>query len=492
MVAFRHRHRISSGVLFLAFLLATVAAAVSGEMPDDTIPAAVPRNDLTEATSTSRAQIDDKVVQTKAEQTVGLLEQEMEVLKDQTKMQIEMAQRKAEQDVAVVKKDMEALRDEMKLQIDKINDEAQHRTKKIQQESQEEISKTNSQAKRTADEALERSYEIERNAEQTAELALQRADSLVSDTQRNAQHKVDQIEENCMVTVNEAEADCAKMLHEQGEKNEGLALDASKREAALQATIDDQHTKTTSLKATTLTLANDLDEINNQLRYWVQLHDHQGLVNTTLVKMHSRAAIDKSLIVAAEKAMMGYTIIAKQTEFIRLKAETISQPHRETIRKLYREKLQETVDSKIIPFYQERIVPLQRKVYKEALIPIAIKCQKKEQELSKYLKTHAQKQFQRLCLLVQDQALIVKTFVLSDKIREKVSMPGFLIGMLEETAKDSTMLVSIVLKTIAVFAIYKLRYSILWLLLWLCFLPFRVLWRCCPLRLVFGGRKKNC
>ena len=125
----------------------------------------------------------------------------MGAFNDDTKLQIEKAQTKAEEDVALVKKDMDALKDETKLQ-----------TKKIQQESQEEISKTYSETKRTTDEVLERSHEIERNAEQTAEQVLQRADSIVTDIRRNVQHKVDGIEENCMATVNEAVAEYVKMI----------------------------------------------------------------------------------------------------------------------------------------------------------------------------------------------------------------------------------------------------------------------------------------
>lgn len=426
----------------------------------------------------------------KAEEEVALVNKEMDAVRDKAKAKIDMVQSKAEQEVALVNKEIDALRDDTKLLIDKVKDEANQETKKIQQEAQEEIFKTYSEAKRTTNEALERSSEIERNAEETTAEVVKRVESEVSDLRRNSQHKIEEIEENCIATINEGKEECSRMIVKQENKVKELELHASNREVALQATIDGQDKTVTSLKLAITNFEHNLDESNNELRYWVQLHDNQGFINATLVKAHSRAVIHKSIILVEEKAKLGYGIVTQQMEFIYKEVDTLSQPHRKKLRTLYEKDLQKTVDSKIIPFYQERIAPLQHKAHKEVLAPIAIKYQEKGRELSNIMRDQAQIKFDRLCLLVQEQALIVKVLLSSDKIQEKVTVPEGVIGMLEDIENDSTTFVSVVLKSVAAFTMYKLRYTILNALFSLCFLPLRLFWYCCPLRLVFRGRKE--
>jgi hypothetical protein len=106
-------------------------------------------------------------------------------------------------------------------------------------------------------------------------------------------------------------------------------------------------------------------------------------------------------------------------------------------------------------------------------------------------KDYSRQQFERLCRLVQVKATIVIQFLQSDQVQTEVNVAvsESLIAVLVGIEQDSTMFVSVLLKIVAVFIIYKSRYAILTLVLWLCLLPLRMAWYLCPLRLLFQGRK---
>ena len=441
-------------------------------------------------------------------------------------------QHNAAQNVAAVQQEMKTLESFTELQIQTLQNDTELQIQTIQKESQKEIYRAYSDAKRTTNEALDRSHQIETDAQDMAEQAMRNADSLISDVQRNSKYQVQEVKDQCTATVNQANEHFTKVINDLEVQQQEFASSAAKKEAArvkeltdqctaqttqLSTTIDDLEVKhldlvstaaknETALESNIQTQANvivsleqmnthltrNLNDANQQLRYWMELHDNQGIVNTTLVMIHSRAVKDRSLLVAEKKTKEGYHIMTQHTRAILTQVQSCSQPHLEKIHKIYKTHLQETVDSDIIPFYKRYVVPLQhraQKEVKEVVAPISAKCQQKKQEMMAIIKDHSRQQFEHICHLVQVKAAIVNKFLQSDKVQTEVNVPESLIAVLVGIEEDSTMFVSVVLKIIAVFVIYKSRYAIFKLVLWLCFLPLRITWYLCPLKLLFQGRK---
>ena len=438
----------------------------------------------------------------------------------------------AAHNVSSVQQEMATLESSTELQIQTLLNETQLQIQTIQQESQEEIYRAYSDAKVRVNEALDRSHQIEKDSQEMAEKAMRNADSLISDIQRSAKYQVQEGKDQCTATVNQANEFYTKVLKDLEVKQQAFADSAAKNEAArvqelteqcaaqttqLSAIINDLEVKhldlvsaaakndallgsniqtqanaIASLEQVNTHLTKDLNDANQQLRYWMELHDNQGIVNTTLVMIHSRAVTDRSVLFAEQKAKAGYDILAQHARDISEQIQRRSQPHLEKVHDIYKTHLQKTVDSDIIPFYKRHVVPLQHKAHKkvkEAMAPISAKCHQKEQEIMATGKDYSRQQFERLCRLVQVKTTTVIKFLKSDKVQTEVNVPESLIAVLVGIEQDSTMFVSVLLKIIAVFVIYKSRYAILKLVLWLCLLPLRMAWYVCPLRLLFQGRK---
>ena len=438
----------------------------------------------------------------------------------------------------LLKKDMELQHrlamDEMKLLSRQEKEATNQQIKSIQQESQEEINRAYSDAKIRVNEALDRSHQIETDSQEMAESAMRNADSLISDMQRNLKYQVQEGKDQCTATVNQANeyytnvlkdlevkqqafADSAAMneasrvlelteqcaaqttqlstiINDLEVKHSDLVSAAAMNDAALGSNIQTQANAITALEQVNTHLTKDLNDANQQLKYWMELHDNQKMVNATLFMMHSRAVTDRSVVFAEQKAKAGYDILAQHARDISEQIQSRSQPHLEKVHDIYKVHLQKTVDSDIIPFYERYVVPLQHRVQKkvkENLAPISVKCHQKGREIMAIAKDYSRQQFERLCRLVQVKATIVIQFLQSDQVQTEVNVAvsESLIAVLVGIEQDSTMFVSVLLKIVAVFIIYKSRYAILTLVLWLCLLPLRMAWYLCPLRLLFQGRK---
>jgi hypothetical protein len=396
-----------------------------------------------------------------------------------------------DQQVTQLKDEMQALENDWQGKMLRVVQDSEQKVNGIQKESKEAVQAAYKDAQLTVNEALERASNIEKEAKLYVDETEKRTTALLQDMETNTNERLDKMRMECSSELEEKDHIYEKILHENEKKHSDMALLASKKEQELQSVIESQQVFIQSLEKMQETLEENVSKLHNDVKYWKDLHDNQGFVNTTLVMIESQRVLDQSVIVAQDWLFDLNTFMVGEIKVVSRKCCHFLRPYSNEIQRYYHLHLESKINELVLPFYQTRMVPVYIKAEHSIFIPLRSKSQAIMAEILKDIARIKVTEFQRICSVTQRCASSFKRFILSDDVRKRFAAPQSIIMALSHIENDASGFVQAAIKVISLFALYYFRKAIVSLVLRICFLPLNIVWYFCPLRLIWRRRKYN-
>lgn len=395
-----------------------------------------------------------------------------------------------EQQVNQLKDEMQVLENDWQAKITKVIQDSEEQVNVIKKESNEAVQTAYNDAQLTAQKALDRASKIEKDAKVSLDEAGERTEALLRDMRSKSNEMIEKIRKECLSELEEKDHSYQQLLLQNENKLSDLTLMASRKEDELQSVIESQKVLIRSLEIKQEKLTGDISNLKEYVKYWMELHDSQGVVNTTLVVIKSKQALDQ--MVNATEHWMAHMInfIVQEGKVATHKFHLLFRPYRNEFQRYYHLHLEGKINEIVLPFYQIRILPMYSMIRQYILIPFATKYQtfmiKFEQDAEK-VKNFA---FRRLCSVTKRCASRLKMFLLSDEIQHRLVASQSILSVLSHIENDASAFVSTTIKVVLLLVLYMHRKVALSLVFGLCFFPLRIVWFLCPLRLI--TRKSNC
>lgn len=402
-------------------------------------------------------------------------------------------EKRAAEEVMKLKEQLQTLEKHWQEKMLKAVKDFDEQSNQIKKESKEAIQTALDDAQVAVRESLERSSQIEKDAKVAMAEANRRAEVWVEEIQMKSTERLEMLKRECQAELLEKDKSYQNMVDFHEKQNAESAKQAATRQQELQSILESQRAVIQSLEADKAELKHDVSNLNEQLKYWIDLHDSQGFVNTTIVMLESKAFLEQLVQVGQDTTRRLYDLIVQEGAVASQKVDAFITPYRHKIRYFYHDRLEKHVHNTLVPFYQTYILPNYSNMRKHVLIPLGLEYQKAMTLIIRYLTNIKFEYFERASLIVQTCATGTKTFLLSDHVQNKTSA-SFLptqsfIMFLSRIENDPKDFVTTALKIILFFILYKLRKVVSSMIFWCCSLPLKVTWYFCPLKYFFRRHK---
>lgn len=388
-------------------------------------------------------------------------------------------------EVNAVKDEMETLKKNLAEELEKVRNECDERIKRTHKEAGEAIELANQDAIERVMEAEQRAAKIELNAAKEIEETFLKCEATVNEVHRGARVEFERIQIEGDTAMNELKEKHHKLVEAKELNFNNHVKKSIAKETEMQATINNQKAKISSLIQSIEDLEQRLEKETKEMEFFKSLHDQKLYVNTTLVLEDSKAYMDKTIATTKTKINALADTVQKETKVqsraLYSKIDAASQPHRFKIAKLYDEHLKEIVDDLITPFYVNHVAPVQTKVYKQVhkeLSPVMEKMDIAIRLKYKELLLFSRASFEQYCDVIH-----VKISQLKESLATSGNAPQLIMSTLEVIEIDTSAFILLAIKIIGVLMLLKLRFVILRTIARVLMLPFLVIWFFCPLRL---------
>mmetsp|Transcript_34152 Transcript_34152/g.50188 ORF Transcript_34152/g.50188 Transcript_34152/m.50188 type:complete len:821 (-) Transcript_34152:99-2561(-) len=503
-----------------------------------------------------------------AEGTVSQIKEWGKQLEEDTASQIKTTRETADNQIAAVIKDAEATVSEVKKEADEQTRNAQARADTaiknalaeadmVKKESLESATKAQDEAvqavakakdaatkaiteeKADAAKAISKAQKDASDAVNLAkdmaskEIAKEKADAAdaISKARKDAADAVAGAEDASARGIAKAQVDAdaatSKVKSEaadavsKAEKAAGKAQDHANEVEAKNKAL---HEKILDLKADIRKLEVELDHVHGVLsvtsKDLKQLQEKKHpYCNVTLIKEDSSRALNqvtaaadrriRATLVKADRGMRSSLVkTASKATDISTSAADMVHPHFKRIQELYEEHLAETVNTYVMPTYNNHVAPALTKIYSTLIgmhekhimpmyynhvAPAFMKMYSTLTDLGGKAVIKGKNGIRTLsnsCVHGVEQFSTLMVKIMEEKDKDRI-LPKFVMGSFQFLGTNAAEIVQWTATLVFALGVFRLRLQIFKHFMWLVLVPFQIFWFLCPLRLLLGKRKTN-
>ena len=470
---------------------------------------------------------------------VKSMEEEAQRKLDETKELADVIEKEAHRKVLELTKVVENITHAKDTEIENLKKLHEEEMNNIRLKADQDTSRLVNDVIKQRDEANQRIDKLVEESKLQVDTLLKEKEELVYNLRSTSSEQLELVEQKFQKEMETVSKDYQLKLLKLTDELTNMKMTLKEREEAFELKFSQKEEETKGFTKEMDEMKQQLQSAKDETLYWVQLHQQQGYVNMTLVQEDLKEIYDKAMtqikteMVAAMKnasvkseemrSKVEYhskVLLSKAIEMAKTQQDIITSfcnRHLATsinasfsqtklfydrhladkidasvskAKSFYENHLDETIEGSVKPFYSQRIKPFKHKIDNEFIVPyrkkvflwlhkLQILLKDQSIQAKEKVSNVASKLLKRLQTTVKSLLSAVLEF-----LDEKDNIPHFITALLKYTLSRSESLVSVVLRLIGLFMIYKLRRLLLSFVIWTVSLPFQIVWYLCPLRLL--------